>query len=137
LQVEQRDEDFLPDGAAARLEAGSVLLPTAFRPGYFRGWVRMGEGRREAALGGQSGRGAWIAAEGPSGSGHRALSEVASRSGGRILYPDDPPPAMEGGSDPFSSVEWKRARESWWLPAILLALAAAEWGARRRWGCEG
>ena len=123
----------------ARLQAGPALLPVPFRPGSLRGWVGMGKTRRKAALHGDSPEGAWIAVATASGAlAHQeALSEVASRSGGRILYADDPPPELEGGADPLSSVGWRHARESFWPAAILLALAAAEWGARRRWGCEG
>lgn len=97
----------------------------------------MGEGRRVAALQGSPVPGAWIAVETAPGASWEALSEVASRSGGRILYADDPPPQIEAGAGPLSSVKWRPARESFWPAAILLALAAAEWGARRRWGCEG
>jgi hypothetical protein len=139
LQVDRRGENFQPENLPARLQAGPVLLPVPFRPGSFRGWVSMAESRRRAALQGSPGKGAWIAVEAPSGAfqDQEALSEVASRSGGRIFYPDDPPPEIEGARDPLSSVEWKRARDSFWPAVILLTLAVAEWGARRRWGCEG
>ena len=139
LQVDWRGEHFRPENSPARLQAGPALLPVPFRPGSFRGWVGMGDTRRNAALQGNSRSRAWIAVETASGAlrVQEALSDVASRSGGRILYPDDPPPEIEGGAGPLSSVEWRHARGSFWPAAILLALTTAEWGARRRWGCEG
>jgi len=139
VQVDLRDEHFEPENSPARLRNGPALLPVPFRPGSFRGWITTGEARQRVALQRNSLQGAWIGVAGASGAAadHEALSEVASRSGGRILYPDDPPPEIEPGVSSVSSVDWKRARESFWPPAILLALAAAEWGARRRWGCEG
>lgn len=99
----------------------------------------MDQSRQQVALHGGLGERDWVAVAGAAGTfgNQEALSEVASRSGGRILYADDPPPEIEAGAGPLSSVKWRPARESFWPAAILLALAAAEWGARRRWGCEG
>lgn len=138
LRVDWRREPLRQESTAVRLRTGPALLPVPFRPGSFRGWVNMDQSRQQVALHGDSGERDWVAVAGAAGTfgNQEALSEVASRSGGRILYSDEPPPEIERGAGSVSSVEWKPARESFWPPVILLALAAAEWGARRRWGCE-